>query len=70
MEAGEHSQVLYSMFPFGYSACAHVPALERAIEPLDVLSVYRLWPAFILRRNKNRGDFMTKDFAGELFITR
>jgi hypothetical protein len=70
MEAGEHSQVLYSMFPFGYSACARVPALERAIEPLDLLPVCRLWPAIILRRNKTRGGFTTKDFAGELFITR
>jgi hypothetical protein len=70
MEAGEPSQVLYSMFPFGYSACAHVPALERAIEPLDLLSVCRLWPAVILRRNKKCKGFTTKDFAGELFITR
>jgi len=68
MEAGQHSQVLYSMFPFGEAPAAARPERSERAKPLIRFRFVAFCDLTILQCNKAHWSFITKDFVGELFI--
>jgi hypothetical protein len=70
MEAGQRSQVLYSMFPFCDTPAAARLARNEPAKPLIRFRFVAFCDRSILHRSKTREGFTTKDFTGELFITR
>ena len=58
------------MFPLSYSAPIAQSGVEQAPKPLIRFRFVALCDGAILHRSKAPCGFMTKDFAGELFITR
>jgi hypothetical protein len=58
------------MFPLHNTPAATKPARNDPSKPLIRFRFVALCQSMILHRNKTRGGFMAKDFAGEVFITR
>ena len=70
MEAGPRSQVLYSTFRFVAAGGPEWHAPTWLVNPLIPLWFDSQPSSTLLRCNKMRRNFMTKDFTGELFVTR
>jgi hypothetical protein len=69
MEAGQHSQVLYSIFPFGDTR-QRSGRREPTGEVFDPLPVCAFGHRNIIAMQQNAPASIRKDFAGELFIAR
>jgi hypothetical protein len=57
MEAGQHSQVLYSMFPFGDTPPAASLIAEHAVEAIDPLPLYGLPSSSDFAMQQNTREF-------------
>jgi hypothetical protein len=67
MEAGRHSQVLYSMFPFCDTPAAASQVAERTVEAIDPLSVWGVGDQSFLQCSKTAQSFITKRFRWRTF---